>query len=204
MQYTAWYCTEVNVGFRQHKNNGLFFSKKKSWLYFFAHFSQLNYYFSWTNDMSSPSYQQKLPAEVFPSSADPGAVETSFVQHLATPGNSESDSAGSGQRLVDEDTNPNDGVPRHGNPPTILAFDHLAPSLREAIVCSAFFVLTLAAFATSYVLVEPHQRPMPIQRLQASNETVRRLSNNETYKGETIDTLALLVLCGVCPFIIQW
>ena len=77
------------------------------------------------------------------------------------------------------------------------------PTLKETLLCFAFCVIGNGAVITVLLFMDPHERPMPVQYLEGSAEYARRLSNNETYEGETLDTISLLLLCALCPIIIQ-
>ena len=78
-----------------------------------------------------------------------------------------------------------------------------APSLKETVACFAFFVIGNVVVLSVLSFLEPHKRPMPIQYLESSSDYVRRLTNNELYEGETLDTGTLLLLFCVCPVFIQ-
>lgn len=78
-----------------------------------------------------------------------------------------------------------------------------APTLKETLYCVSFLVLGNAIVLSVLVFLEPHKRPMPIQHLEASSDYVRRLTNNELYEGETLDTGMLLLFFCICPVAIQ-
>lgn len=81
--------------------------------------------------------------------------------------------------------------------------DDAAPTLVETIACVSFFIFGNGVALSVLFFLEPHKRPMPTQFIESSMEYVKRLSNNETYKGETLNTVILMILFCALPIIIQ-
>jgi hypothetical protein len=80
---------------------------------------------------------------------------------------------------------------------------HGPPSIFETAGCIAFFIFGNTAGLVTLIFNDPHQRPIPVQYLEASGEYVHNGTNNEIYKGETVPTLVGLGICAILPFCIQ-
>lgn len=71
----------------------------------------------------------------------------------------------------------------------------------ELIICLTFFLVTNTS--SSWLDITPHQRPLPVQYLQDSNEYVMNLTHNEEFTGETVPYELLILLSGVLPLVVQ-
>ena len=71
----------------------------------------------------------------------------------------------------------------------------------EMIFCLSFFLVTNTS--SSWLDITPHERPIPVQYLQGSNEYVRNLTHDEPFDGETVPFRVLILLSGVFPLVIQ-
>ena len=105
------------------------------------------------------------------------------------------------ERLSQEPMTAVDTAARDANAAFVL--EDASPTLLETIACVTFLFLGNGVVLSILFFLEPHKRPMPIQYLETSAEYVRRLSNDETYEGETLHTATLMILFCVLPIIIQ-
>ena len=71
----------------------------------------------------------------------------------------------------------------------------------EMIFCLAFFLVTNTS--SSWLQIEPYQRPIPVQYLAESNEYVRNLTHDEAFDGETVPWAILILVSGVLPLVVQ-
>ena len=73
-----------------------------------------------------------------------------------------------------------------------------ADQTREMLICVIFFGISWIPH-----LFSPHERPIPYQYLEDSNEYVRNLDHDEQYVGDTISNVALILLAAVVPLALQ-
>lgn len=80
---------------------------------------------------------------------------------------------------------------------------HAPPTFKETVACCSLSFLGITLVVVMLFLTDPHKRPMPVQYLESTGEYVRNLVNGEVYKGETVDTIGLFLLCLFVPGTIQ-
>ena len=70
----------------------------------------------------------------------------------------------------------------------------------ELAVCLTFFLVTNIS---PIVKFDVYQRPLPVQYLEASNEYVKNLTNDEKFDGETVPHELLILVSGILPLVLQ-
>eukprot|EP00977_Amphora_coffeiformis_P004566 scaffold983_cov168-Amphora_coffeaeformis.AAC.2 len=75
--------------------------------------------------------------------------------------------------------------------------------VRQRWECLACWIYFFLLFAVSYAIPWPvYKRPIPVQRL-GDNLYVRNQAYNEPVREDTVSTTALVLICGVAPFVVQ-
>jgi len=124
------------------------------------------------------------------SMTDLESQQSQRVSRVTRTNTVDTSSAGSGDQLVDGQDSP-------------AFIQHAPPTFKETAACVAFCFLGTALVGVSMFFLEGRIRPIPVQYLESSGEYVRNLVISEVYKGETIDTLGLFLLCIFAPGAIQ-
>jgi membrane-associated phospholipid phosphatase len=69
----------------------------------------------------------------------------------------------------------------------------------ELVACLIPFILSMI---TEFI-VQPNQRPIPYQYLESTGDYIVNQIYNQTYEGETVSSLALVVGCCILPYALQ-